>query len=374
MRFSLKIQSESNLHHAFTITELLIVLTIALILAAVALPMVGLAQRGAKRVATLAIQGKVDAGLRQFRTDVGAFPYYSVLDPPGNHLAWAIGSDLDPSTGGAVDKLRADIASATRQYAYAFTDTMGGEPTYDATAHVFRAADVPNTYTINGATGALSSPTKGNAKGTAVMLNRMAIERARRAILAGAVHHLYGVRIPDRRKPDGSLDEVGRDLSGQRVVAAPAEDATSPGWASDYLAGTIEARHRSGAAILDAWGRPLIYVGQVIPGATAAAGFYPFGGNQDWGPNVTINHVDPAQYGLGSAGRTTLRTGLPADGAALPDPADLRRSDRRTYAAPGHELACEVWSAGPDGRFAWLRSDLANRDNVIADDPDRSLR
>ncbi len=89
----------------------------------------------------------------------------------------------------------------------------------------------------------------------------------------------------------------------------------------------------------------------------------------------------PEIYGLAPIGRTSLRArdpatgvGLPADGDRLPDPDDLWRSDRRFYAAPGFELEFELWSAGPDGRFAWMRDEAANRDNVAGDLYDQGLR
>jgi hypothetical protein len=50
----------------------------------------------------------------------------------------------------------------------------------------------------------------------------------------------------------------------------------------------------------------------------------------------------------------------PADATYLPDPNHLIASDRRWYAAAGVETDCELWSAGPNGTFAWRRDAAEN--------------
>ena len=83
-----------------------------------------------------------------------------------------------------------------------------------------------------------------------------------------------------------------------------------------------------------------------------------------------LNSID---FGLQALGRTSLNaeridrtTGNPviADPPRLPDLADMRHSDRRSYAPSGLELEFELWSAGPDGRADWMRDGPGNADNV----------
>ena len=136
--------------------------------------------------------------------------------------------------------------------------------------------------------------------------------------------------------------------------------------------------------MLDAWGGPLIYVCQASEGMTSS---YQAG----MGGGATITRFNAADAGLGPIGRTTLAAadsgvvGLLWAGkplSALPDPANLRRSDRCYYAPPQLELEFELWSAGRDGRFRWLRQGIDvdgveagswNADNVGMMDYDRSL-
>ncbi len=58
---------------------------------------------------------------------------------------------------------------------------------------------------------------------------------------------------------------------------------------------------------------------------------------------------DAARYRMGRQGRSvTLQL----------------NSDLRTSAGPAFVHEFELWSAGPDGRFAHLRDDGLNRDNI----------
>jgi hypothetical protein len=45
-------------------------------------------------------------------------------------------------------------------------------------------------------------------------------------------------------------------------------------------------------------------------------------------------------------------------------PGDPATADRRFWAGPGFEFDFELWSAGPDGRFAWGRAEAMNKDNI----------
>jgi hypothetical protein len=197
----------------------------------------------------------------------------------------------------------------------------------------------------------------------------MAAELARVEVFAGNPE-VKGLRLDDIRDPAGVLVSTGRDNSATSLLATPAS-AAKPGFADDYLLGEVEKRYRNGDTMLDAWGMPLILVSQVHEGARFAR-TYLF--------RSVIYSCNLRKYSLHRRGRTVLAevdplTGaaLPANPPALPDPADLRNSDRRVYAAPGFEVDFELWSAGPDRQFAWMRGDARNRDNVPLSAYDKAL-
>jgi hypothetical protein len=145
------------------------------------------------------------------------------------------------------------------------------------------------------------------------------------------------------------------------VLATP-QSAARPGMAKDYLHGELPARQVEGDAILDAWGRPLIYVCQVVEGMHSTPVI--------WNAQQMI-YCKAQSVGLHTAGRSSLAPIDRITGAALvaappqlPDPAKLRHSDRRSYAAWQLEAEPELWSAGNDGRADWMRDAAVNHDNV----------
>ena len=92
-----------------------------------------------------------------------------------------------------------------------------------------------------------------------------------------------------------------------------------------------------------------------------------------------VYSCDLRTYGLHRRGRIALAPIDPLSGTALaattglPDPGNLRHSDRRTYAAPGYEGDFELWSAGPDREFDWMRDDPRNVDNIPCAAYDKAL-
>jgi hypothetical protein len=145
----------------------------------------------------------------------------------------------------------------------------------------------------------------------------------------------------------------------------------------------LEKRYISGDQVLDAWRRPLIYIGQAVPGVNGTYVYF-------FGQSVNITNV--ARYGLGPQGfdisqgpgpgliaRPWLLYGgrvrlsrsdagdgkpTPADGTYFPTATTLMHSDVRYYAAHGYEEEFEIWSAGSDGAFAYMRDDARNDDNI----------
>lgn len=376
--------------NAFTLIELLIVISIIATLAAMLTPVLQTVQRSARITATRAVMHKTESALRLFRSEIGAFPYQAAYanttagEAPGNRLAHHLGSAI---TGDDLLAVQHDASLAAAAYAYDCRPPGGvGKAVEPAPAaagsHAFRIADL-RPATSTDATGSSGwSYNKDSARwtaylggadeqlGTTVMLNRMGSERARRAVLAGHVG-ITGTLLPEHRSPAGAVFKATQDRRTPLIPGTPASQGKA-GWASDYLDGNLESRYRNGEAILDAWHRPLVYVGQVVEGCVATRAVI-FG--------VAILRVDARSYGLHRQGRRILaavdpRTGTPltADGAALPDPARPYDSDRRSYATAGFEDGFELWSAGPDGRFDWMRSSSGNQDNIGLEDYDRGLR
>lgn len=361
---------------AFTLIELLVVMAILATLAAMLMPIIGIAKRSSERSATTAVMHKIDTAARLFRNDIGGYPWQrSYADIDGgeawtNRLGYQLGQRIDTVVD--LPKVRQDADDAALKYRYECT-VSGGTVTEPTPAvlgtFAFRRADIQRTWKWNvsvwqdisdngnSSTG-LVNPNERAAR--AAVLNRMAAELARVEVFAGNPE-VKGLRLDDVRNPAGVLISAGRDNSATSLLTSPASTA-KPGWADDYLLGEVEKRFRNGDTMLDAWGMPLVLVSQVHEGARFAR-TYLF--------RSVIYSCDLRVYSLHRRGRTVLAEIDPLTGAALPanppwlpDPAKLRNSDRRLYAAPGFEVDFELWSAGPDRQFSWMRDDARNRDNV----------
>jgi prepilin-type N-terminal cleavage/methylation domain-containing protein len=376
---------------AFTLIELLIVVAIMAILSGFLMSLVATARRSANRTQCVAIMTKVDAAVRLFKNDFGTYPYldYSATVLTGgqgwsNGLYHTIGTDITTANRLAV-RADADAAAALYNYDCSKFAAMGGqpiEPSPPVSQHVFLTADVkPADWTYSPWSMPNWQPVSvGNPFATAVLLNRMGQERACLAIYAGN-DGVNGCHILDAISPGtGAVYAAGRDNSTVALLASPhsAVAPNRPGMAVDYLGGELEARFISGDTVLDAYHNPLIYICSVVQGV------HPVGG-MIFGRQLGL--FDPRQYGLASsiqpmpasiAAETTGNTGRvslvqvdPATGVALkedstylPDSGNLMKSDIRYYAAPGMETECELWSAGPDGRFDFMRDAAVNGDNV----------
>lgn len=371
---------------AFTLIELLVVISILVILMTMLMPIIGIAKRSSERTATTAVMHKIDTAARLFRNEIGAYPWqraYADIDSGEiwtNRLAYQLGQNID--TTNDLPKLRQDADAAAARYTYECS-VSGSTVTEPSAATLgtfaFRRADIQRTWWWSGSAWQDKSDNtstsysilvnRNERAAKAAVLNRMAAELARVEVFAGNPE-VTGLRLDDIRNPAGTLIATGRDNSSTQLIAAPAS-ATRPGWANDYLLGEIEARYRSGDAILDAWGMPLILISQIHEGARFSR-TYLF--------SSVVYSCNLRQYSLHRRGRTLLAEIDPVAGTALtvnppylPDLANLHHSDRRYYAAPGYELDVELWSAGPDRQFSWMRDDPRNRDNTALSAYDRAL-
>lgn len=378
----------------FTLVELLVVVGIIAFLAAMAMPLLNMATRQAKRSNSEATLRKVDQALRMFRRDVDALPYQlaypdavTATTPFANNLGLRLGQALPTAD---LQSLQGLVAVGGGAYAYP-VDVLASANVVEVglpSALTFRSSYLPNSYWTQ-------YGTDKNPRRYCQMLNRMAQRRVKDAVMAGAFD-LAGGLI---RNDDNT---VFRNLSANQVFTSAVVNGAI-GWCDDYLSGEVGPAGLSAdrAVVLDAWGNPLVYVCQVVPAARSVS----LRGSQNAGGfrNQEFRINDPRDFGLGTqgfavgtgpwqslvdapkvrllgCGRLTLSVSDAGDGSAvvahatfLPDAANLRRSDRRYYAAPGMAKDYELWSAGPDGGLAWMRDDVINRDNVPATDYDRGL-
>lgn len=375
-------------HLAFTLVELLVVMAILATLMGMLMPIVTLAKRSSERTATTAVMHKVDTAARLFRNEIGAYPWqkaYADIDGGEtwtNRLAYQLGQDIDTSASGDLSDVQKDAADAAAKYAYECTvNTSTGAITEPAVStFAFSRAYIQRAWSgTTDMSDSLSSTNQSLMYGsnslaaTAAVLNRMAAELARVEVFSGNPW-VKGLRVDDVIRPDGVVVKAGQDNTATQLITNTASTPASkdkPGWAADYLLGELEARFRSNEAILDAWGMPLLFVSQNHEGARFSR-TYMF--------RSVVYSANLRKYGLHRRGRTLLaavdpitNTALAASPPYLPDPANLRNSDRRFYAAPGYEVDIELWSAGPDRLFGWMRDDPRNRDNVSLSPYDRAL-
>lgn len=377
-------------HGGFTLIELLIVVAIVATLTGMAMPLVTLAARGAKKATTQGILRKIDIAVHLFKNDAKVFPYQAedqalsaeddLMAGRSNNLYLRLGGDMDQTRRTDLDD---DLAAIDLRFAYDLKNHGSPSSSLSESYNVipvtaFKAVDiVPRGWTQwNPTTRRLEIPKTaiigtGSALGSAIYLNRLAKERFRLAVLSGNVQ-VGGWKAPTVYDPAGSYptefpggERSGRDLSGIQLVANP----KSVGWCGDYLAGDMERRFIAGGTILDAYGNPVLYCCPVVPGVATSVS-WSHGGWQ--GSNQQMREVD---YGLDAEGRRS-RDRLDirhSTGFDYADPADPASSDRRYFTAPGLELEPELWSAGADGLLCGQRGAAMNRDDVSAVAYDRNL-
>ncbi len=361
---------------AFTLLELMIVVIIMIFLAGMLMPMLNMIQRQTMRSRTQFILKKVDTCLRLFKDEYGVYPYQSTYPDPvdaktyPNRLNYQIGTDIS-ITGSPSDRdnVKTDINAVRAKFNYAM-DVWGNESgTQPAPLVLYRQVDIK----YNGsAAGTISWP---------LLANRMAMEQQRLAVLAGDID-TRGPYICDLVTLVPVIDK-----RATRILPTPAS-AAKPGWAVNYLKGEIDRKYIRGDAILDAWKTPLIYICQAIPGERGTyislrnwnegwlsqpqgkcLGLGPIGFDTTTGPAASLISANRSQllYG-GRVGLSRTDAGdgqaTPMDATYFPTPSDLLDSDVRYYATPGFETEFELWSAGPDRSFSYMRNNRVNTDNI----------
>jgi prepilin-type N-terminal cleavage/methylation domain-containing protein len=304
--------------YAFTLIELLMVLAIISILAGASLPLVGIARRNADVTNTRALLTRVDNAIKLFRNDVGGLPYQAWPDtddePPANRLAWHLGTTMDDTQRAAHLAERAAFDARCEP----------GQPGHTAFATPAQMND-PKGLEEAGTAAYLIT----QYQTTAPVVLRQCLREWGRVQLAIANRT---ARIPAY----AGVGAPWSDTSGPPLVT---DIATCRGWAADYLGRDLLPRFRSGDALLDRWGNPLVWVCPVAPGCRERR-------HEDLPGR---SEVRPSWYGMGGRGR---------------DRATSLASDIRTTAAPAFTHDGELWSAGPDGVFAAQRTSEFSRDDI----------
>lgn len=396
---------------AFTLIELLVVISVICVLLGMLVPVLGIAKRFSERTNTESLLRKVDTAIRLFKTDVRVFPWDCHLQPRlladgssnpdfdtaypdpsltpaawSNRLYYAL-SGCDPSATvthqQAIADVLTDAENARRAFNYDLSNS-GKYPVETLSRYTDFAFLISDTMPVRIRPG-YGLMHYDPATSLPVVLNRMAQERYSLAMLAGAVNitgpetktiTLAGTTYASAN-PKAAIRATSKlmyNLGSLTSPAAPAQPASRnhPGWSDNYLHGELQPRDVSGHAIVDVWNRPLIYVCQVLPGNNLAGTATPLGRTKSGSTNMNIEYVDDVLYGVGPKTRRVLdtrdsyqnKTGLAADPPYLPDPANRMRSDIRHYAATPFANEFELWSAGRDGRFGWMRDDQVNADNL----------
>jgi prepilin-type N-terminal cleavage/methylation domain-containing protein len=405
LRLSLYTRRPSTV--AFTLIELLIVISIMAILVSMLSAMMSIAQRQGRITNTRATMMKVDQAIRLFKTDMRIYPWQSDLGLPpaepalwtnnlAKRLAWhppapADATASDPDRVTYIRKFQEDLA--TIEGKFRFVNGANVPPSGDSSegTHAFRYESGQTNLLLAPGTLAFDVPTingswwrnklipgipgsSNDCSGDARALTKMAEEVTKQAYTAGQLPTLAptgidatlpadkalfpnederyptvnfpGTSTPYRYLPYNKSGYFGNDARGPVLATATAK---AEGWRGEYLTDAIRRDgtggdhvdvDATGTALLDAWGKPFIYVSSVRPGVR--------GGVQALTTTI-FPIVIEQRYNMGPQGRTTT-TSL--------------TSDIRTTAAPSQIYEFELWSAGPDGAFAATRSDPVNRDNI----------
>lgn len=386
-------------HSAFTLIELMVVISLIALLSGMMASLMGLSKRSSQKANTEIVMRKVSTALRLFQRDNGVLPYQvtypsavTAANPFSNGLARRLGHAL---TTAELIAFNQALVNGANKYSYWGNLVDSGSGSVEGNTPGGISFNTNLTYRENYLLLATEVQRPGDARaerhGYTMILNRAAADRARMAVFAGAVD-LPGPYIvsPAGHGPGGGSP---LDLTTTRLLETSEYGSGMVGWCDDYLEGSLTTREVIGDDVVDAWRRPLVYVCQALPRMRS---------NSAAVRNLMIKSQDLSWYGLGatgfksgsgpwtqiiakqrwrllSNGRITVGglciDGLMANATGMEvlstAPAD---SDRRYFSGMGFESDFELWSSGADGALAWSRSDPVNRDNVPLYDYDRGLK
>ncbi|MCX8013517.1 MAG: prepilin-type N-terminal cleavage/methylation domain-containing protein [Rectinema sp.] len=335
---------------AFTIIELLIVITIIGLLASMAFPLINLARRESEGTDTSSLLAKIHGALEMFRRDVGAYPYYKYEDsdmPNGgdsDRLAERLASVMKDAD---LAKLRADIEAVHAAYSGSGAHRIDYQVLPDS-GHSSLPEPWRTMWERNKDPNDEKKPDsfKDNRPVYAALLNRLATERAVAAVMSGHVQ-VKGIVLPG----------TSYDKSSQQVIAPQ-----SSGWRDDYLGNAIDRRRSisgkgTGKRFVDAFGKPLIYINPVVPGVS---GGYPNSGM--WVSDKPVPFpIDIDIMYAKALPDDRSKSGLWPQGR---EPGSGADDDCREKAPRARRFLYDLWSAGPDGEANYKYNDETNKDNI----------
>ncbi len=395
------------MNRGFTLIELLIVIAILALLSAMLTSVMGIAQRKALETNTRALLMKVDQALRQFRSEIGTYPWNTDLtnahaDPTqwsndlGRRLAWKPADAAERAT--YLTDMQSDLTTIGNAFAF-INGRNVGVAGLDGT-HAFRAeftgvagyrsnillnennGNVPlisrpnSHFLLNG--GAAShlpsiNPPANSDGGTAILsastLTRLASEITLLRYLSGQLPTLAPEGLDPALPADKALrpkldaryttlcyntfsryeyrpyNKRGALGDDSRGPALGAAAAKASGWRGEYLSETLRRRSATSAkGDIDASGQTILDpYGHALVYVCTVSP----GARAFSTSNLTI--LDELDYGMGPKGRAV--TGAIA-------------SDVRSTAARPYALEFELWSPGRNGLFSAMRSDPQNADNI----------
>lgn len=329
-------------HRAFTMIELLVVISIIALLAGMLMPVINLTNRMSRMRNTENLLRKVETALNAFRKEVRVYPFAAApatdAGPWGNDLGYRLAHDL---TATERDNLDADLKAASGAY----LNTGGAfikETDIDQPAYGFASGSTFNNQAIS-----LGDPNcdkfRWFSDAHCAAINRVASERATVGVLSG------NVGITRTVPGGGTPPQPWKD--GSALLSAP----KSRGYCADYLSSDLSKREISYVTsagvqvpeqILDQYGQAVVYLNPVLNGVSAFTQQDNGGGAYETGKLMVVK---PFWYKLDARGRT---------------PTTALASSCRTTAALAYVLSYELWSAGPDRLFDGQRDSIVNRDNI----------